>query len=282
MQRRTRQTGTFTPYVYCHIFMRYFLEIAYDGTDYHGWQSQPNARTVQQVLTKSLETILRQPIDTVGSGRTDAGVHAGQQFVHFDVAAALPEAGFCQRLNRLLPNDISAVALFPVGPGAHARFDAVHRTYQYRITREKNPFLPRYAHYLNRPVDVDQLNAAAALLLQYEDFTTFSKVKGDTLHYRCQMHQAYWQQQGPELTFTIRANRFLRGMVRLVVGTLLDVGTGKIPVGAFQDILAAQDRRQASGAAPAPGLFLSQVSYPENYFETQRALFHARETPVSE
>lgn len=202
--------------------MRYFLEVAYDGTDYHGWQSQPNARTVQEVLTKSLETILRQPLETVGSGRTDTGVHASQQYVHFDVATALPEEGLCHRLNRLLPRDISAVRLHPVGPDAHARFDAVYRTYEYRITREKNPFLPRYTHYLNRPVDVNQLNAAAALLVQFEDFTTFSKVKGDTLHYRCQMLAAYWQQQGPDLVFTIRANRFLRGMVRLVVGTLLD------------------------------------------------------------
>jgi tRNA pseudouridine38-40 synthase len=258
--------------------MRYFLEIAYDGTDYHGWQTQPNARTVQEVLTKSLETILRQPLDTVGSGRTDTGVHASQQFVHFDVMAALPEDGLCHRLNRLLPNDISAVRLYPVGPDAHARFDAVHRTYQYRITQEKNPFLPRYAHYLSRPVDLDQLNAAAALLLQFEDFTTFSKVKGDTLHYRCQLHAAYWQQQGPELVFTIRANRFLRGMVRLVVGTLLDVGTGKISVADFRDLLAAQDRRRASGAAPAPGLFLTQVAYPAGYFETQRELFNCDKT----
>jgi tRNA pseudouridine38-40 synthase len=262
--------------------MRYFLEIAYDGTDYHGWQTQPNARTVQEVLTKSLETILRQPLDTVGSGRTDTGVHASQQFVHFDVAAPLPDAGFCHRLNRLLPNDISALRVYPVGPGAHARFDALHRTYEYRITQDKNPFLSRYAHYLNRPVAVEKLNEAAALLLQYEDFTTFSKVKGDTLHYRCQMLQAYWQQQGPDLLFTIRANRFLRGMVRLVVGTLLDVGTGKISVEAFQAILAAEDRRQASGAAPAPGLFLTQVAYPEDYFETQRTLFNDGKTPALE
>jgi tRNA pseudouridine38-40 synthase len=262
--------------------MRYFLEIAYDGTDYHGWQTQPNARTVQEVLTKSLETILRQPLDTVGSGRTDTGVHASQQFVHFDVTAALPEDDFCRRLNRLLPPDISAVRLWPVGPQAHARFDAIHRTYEYRITQEKNPFLPRYAHYLNRPVAVDQLNAAAALLLQYEDFTSFSKVKGDTLHYRCQMHQASWQQQGPLLVFTIRANRFLRGMVRLVVGTLLDVGTGKIPVEAFRAILAAEDRRQASGAAPAPGLFLTQVAYPDGYFDSQRELFYSAITSAAE
>ena len=262
--------------------MRYFLEIAYDGTGYHGWQTQPNARSVQEVLTKGMETILRQPLDTVGSGRTDTGVHASQQFVHFDVATALPEEGFCQRLNRLLPDDISALRLYPVGLQAHARFDAIHRTYTYRITQEKNPFLPRYAHYLNRPLDLGKLNQAAALLLDYEDFTTFSKVKGDTLHYRCQMHQAGWQQQGPELVFTIRANRFLRGMVRLVVGTLLDVGTGKITVADFQAILASQDRRQSSGAAPAPGLFLSQVAYPDGYFALQREIFHSGPTWVLE
>lgn len=262
--------------------MRYFLEIAYDGTGYHGWQTQPNARSVQEVLTKGMETILRQPLDTVGSGRTDTGVHASQQFVHFDVATALPEEGFCQRLNRLLPEDISALRLYPVGPQAHARFDAIHRTYTYRITQEKNPFLPRYAHYLNRPLDLGKLNQAAALLLDYEDFTTFSKVKGDTLHYRCQMHQAGWQQQGPELVFTIRANRFLRGMVRLVVGTLLDVGTGKITVADFQAILASQDRRQSSAAAPAPGLFLSQVAYPAGYFDFQREIFHSGPTWVLE
>jgi tRNA pseudouridine38-40 synthase len=267
---------------FADLSMRYFLEIAYEGTDYHGWQTQHNARSVQQVLTKSLETILRQPIDTVGSGRTDTGVHARQQFVHFDVATALPEEGFCRRLNRLLPQDISALRLYPVGADAHTRFDAIHRTYEYRITQEKNPFLSRYAHYLNRPVALEQLNAAAALLLQYEDFTSFSKVKGDTLHYRCQMHAAFWQQQGPDLWFTIRANRFLRGMVRLVVGTLLDVGTGKITVEAFGAILAAQDRRQASGAAPAPGLFLTQVAYPDTYFARQRELFDSGRTSVPE
>jgi tRNA pseudouridine38-40 synthase len=251
--------------------MRYFLELAYDGTNYHGWQTQPNARTVQEILDKCLTTILRQPIETVGSGRTDTGVHAAQQFVHFDLTYALPDDdSLCYRLNRLLPPDISAIKLYPVGPEAHARFDAVARTYEYRITQQKNPFLQRYAHYLSRPVNIDLLNEAAAQLLTFEDFTTFSKVKGDTLHYRCQMYEAFWEQTDHGLRFTIRANRFLRGMVRLVVGTLLDVGTGKILPAAFKSILMSQDRRQASGAAPAAGLFLTRVTYPENYFAEQK------------
>ena len=255
--------------------MRYFLELAYDGTDYHGWQTQPNARTVQEVLDKCLTTILRQPIETVGSGRTDTGVHAAQQFVHFDLIQALPEDdALCYRLNRLLPPDISATKLYPVGAEAHARFDASARTYEYRITQQKNPFLQRYAHYLSRPVNLDLLNEAAAHLLAFEDFTTFSKVKGDTLHYRCRMQAVYWKQTEYGLCFTIRANRFLRGMVRLVVGTLLDVGSGKIPPTAFKNILAAQDRRQASGAAPAAGLFLTQVTYPDNYFIEQKEKFN--------
>ncbi|PIQ22282.1 MAG: tRNA pseudouridine(38-40) synthase TruA [Cytophagales bacterium CG18_big_fil_WC_8_21_14_2_50_42_9] len=258
--------------------MRYFLRIAYDGTDYHGWQTQPNARTVQEVLTTSLSTILRQPIETVGSGRTDTGVHASEQFVHFDAAALLDEKAFCNRLNRLLPSDISALQLYRVSPDAHTRFDAVARTYEYRITRFKNPFLQRYAHYLNREVNLNWLNEAATALLAFEDFTTFSKVKGDTLHYRCQMLAAYWQQDGPDLIFTIKANRFLRGMVRLVVGTLLDVGAGKIPVTNFKEIVAAQDRRLASGAAPASGLFLTQVSYPEGYFAEQQKKFDPDKT----
>ena len=255
--------------------MRYFLELAYDGTDYHGWQTQPNARAVQEVLDKCLSTILRQPIETVGSGRTDTGVHAAQQFVHFDLMQVLPEDdALCYRLNRLLPPDISAIKLYPVGTEAHARFDASARTYEYRITQQKNPFLQRYAHYLSRPVNLDLLNEAAAHLLAFEDFTTFSKVKGDTLHYRCQMQAAYWEQTEYGLCFTIRANRFLRGMVRLVVGSLLDVGAGKISPATFKNILAAQDRRQASGAAPAAGLFLTRVTYPDNYFTEQKEKFN--------
>jgi tRNA pseudouridine38-40 synthase len=168
--------------------------------------------------------------------------------------------------------------LYPVGPEAHARFDAIARTYEYYLSREKNPFRQRYAYYLSRPLNLELLSEATAYLLTHEDFTSFSKVKGDTLHYRCQMHAAFWQETEHGLRFTIRANRFLRGMARLVVGTLLDVGSGKISPRDFQDILAAQDRRRASGAAPAAALFLTQVTYPDNYFEVQKEKFYQNKT----
>ncbi|GAA4423228.1 tRNA pseudouridine(38-40) synthase TruA [Pontibacter saemangeumensis] len=242
--------------------MRYFLEIAYDGTRFHGWQVQPNALTVQEVLDDCLTKVLRQPVSSTGSGRTDTGVHASQQFVHFDVAQQLVTEQVLYRLNRILPSDISAINLYNVPDDAHARFDAEARTYHYYITFAKNPFRRHHAWYHSRPLDVERMNAAAAVLLEYEDFTTFSKVKGDTKHYRCTIYEAVWRLQGQELVFTIRANRFLRGMVRLVVGTLVDVGRGKLTVQQFEQIVASQDRSKSSGAAPAEGLFLAKVEYP--------------------
>ncbi|RAU84185.1 tRNA pseudouridine(38-40) synthase TruA [Pontibacter arcticus] len=246
--------------------MRYFLEIAYDGTRFHGWQVQPNALSVQEVLEDCLSKVLRQPIATTGSGRTDTGVHASQQFVHFDVAQQLDTAQAVYKFNRLLPADIAANNLYLVSEEAHARFDAFARTYHYHISLRKNPFNRHYAAYISKPLDVELMNEAAAILLKYEDFTTFSKVKGDTKHYRCTIHEASWQQNGQELIFTIRANRFLRGMVRLIVGTLLDVGRGKLSIIQFESIIASQDRSKASGAAPSEGLYLAKVEYPEHLF----------------
>ncbi|MFD2246629.1 tRNA pseudouridine(38-40) synthase TruA [Pontibacter ruber] len=248
--------------------MRYFLEIAYDGTLYHGWQIQPNARAVQEVLDDCLSKVLRHPISSTGSGRTDTGVHASQQFVHFDVPEALDPAQMVYRFNRLLPDDIVAKNLYLVPDEAHARYDAFARTYHYHITLAKDPFKRFYATYLNRQPDVEKMNEAAAVLLKYEDFTTFSKVKGDTKHYNCNIYEAMWRQEGDALQFTIRANRFLRGMVRLVVGTLLDVGRGKLTVAQFEQVIASQDRSKASGAAPAEGLYLARVEYPEHLFQT--------------
>ncbi|WP_242926350.1 tRNA pseudouridine(38-40) synthase TruA [Pontibacter vulgaris] len=247
--------------------MRYFLEIAYDGTRFHGWQVQPNALSVQEVLDDCLSKVLRQPISSTGSGRTDTGVHASQQFVHFDVAQQLDTEQMVYRFNRLLPDDVVARNLYLVPDEAHARFDAFARTYHYHIMLAKNPFKRYYATYLNRLPDVEKMNQAAAILLKYEDFTTFSKVKGDTKHYNCNIYEAAWSQEGEELRFTIRANRFLRGMVRLVVGTLLDVGRGKLTVEGFEEVIASQDRSKASGAAPAEGLYLAKVEYPEHLFQ---------------
>ncbi|MBB6609492.1 tRNA pseudouridine(38-40) synthase TruA [Pontibacter sp. Tf4] len=247
--------------------MRYFLEIAYDGTRFHGWQVQPNALSVQEVLDDSLSKILRETIVTTGSGRTDTGVHASQQFVHFDCSQQLDPQQVVYRLNRILPNDISAYNLYLMPDEAHARYDAFARTYHYHITLRKNPFKRYYAWYHSRALDVAKMNEAANILLKYEDFTTFSKVKGDTKHYRCNMYEAHWQQQGDELTFTIRANRFLRGMVRLIVGALVDVGRGKLTIAQFEQMIASQDRSQASGAAPSEGLYLARVEYPEHLFQ---------------
>ncbi|WP_202923778.1 tRNA pseudouridine(38-40) synthase TruA [Pontibacter fetidus] len=247
--------------------MRYFLEIAYDGTRFHGWQVQPNAISVQEVLDDCLSKILRETINTTGSGRTDTGVHASQQFVHFDAAQHLDPQHIVYRLNRILPDDISAYSLHLVPHEAHARYDAFARTYHYHITLRKDPFKRYYAWYHSKPLDVELMNEAATILLKYEDFTTFSKVKGDTKHYRCNMYEAYWEQKGHELIFTIRANRFLRGMVRLIVGALADVGRGKLTIADFENIIASQDRSQASGAAPSEGLYLAKVEYPEHLFQ---------------
>ncbi|WP_205504227.1 tRNA pseudouridine(38-40) synthase TruA [Rufibacter psychrotolerans] len=255
--------------------MRYFLEVTYDGTRFHGWQVQPNALTVQAVLDDCLRKVFRVPlVETVGSGRTDTGVHATQQWVHVDLPQVLPSQEIRHRLNRILPPDLAVGQVLPVGPQAHTRFDAISRTYEYRITLEKNPFLVGHAYYLSRKPDEAQMNEAAQALLQLEDFTTFSKVKGDTKHYRCTITEAHWRQEGSLLIFTIKANRFLRGMVRLVVGTLLDVGKGKLTVPQFRQVIEQQDRSLASGAAPAEGLFLHRVEYPEGYFEQQQELFH--------
>lgn len=256
--------------------MRYFLQLAYDGARFHGWQVQPNALTVQQVLDEALSTLLREQVCTIGSGRTDTGVHAAQQFAHFDVSAPLVAEAVLYRLNRLLPPDIAVQAVYAVGDEAHARFDALARTYEYRVSLVKDPFRRAHSSLAWRPPDVGQMNRAAALLPGFEDFTTFSKTKGDTPHYRCRLFEAGWRQQGGLLVFTVRANRFLRGMVRMLVGTLLEVGAGKRTVEEFAAAVQAQDRRLAGGAAEAAGLFLTRVEYPAGYFAEQERLFRER------
>ncbi|MFD2513908.1 tRNA pseudouridine(38-40) synthase TruA [Pontibacter locisalis] len=247
--------------------MRYFLEIAYDGTRFHGWQVQPNALSVQEVLDDCLSKVLRESVTTTGSGRTDTGVHASQQFAHFDSEQQLDPQHILFRLNRILPADIAAANLYSVTDEAHARYYAFARTYHYYITLRKDPFKRQHAWYHSRPLDTDKMNEAAEQLLRHEDFTTFSKVKGDTKHYRCNMYEAVWQQKGDVLLFTVRANRFLRGMVRLVVGTLVDVGRGKLTVQEFEQVIASKDRSRSSAAAPSEGLFLAKVEYPEQIFQ---------------
>jgi tRNA pseudouridine38-40 synthase len=244
--------------------MRYFFEIAYCGTNYCGWQSQLNAKGVQAVVENALSKLLRQDIEIVGSGRTDAGVHCEQQFFHVDVKEVLDPDLFLGRLNAFLPKDISIQSLHQVKEDAHARYGATERRYEYRITLKKNPFLEGLALHYFKSLDVQTMNQAAALLVGSKDFESFSKVKTDVSNFRCDVRVAEWRQSADLLVFHISANRFLRGMVRAIVGTLLDVGAGKVTVKDFEAILKAKDRKIAGMNAAPYGLFLTKVSYPES------------------
>lgn len=251
--------------------MRYFLELSFNGTAYHGWQRQPNALSVQQVLEEAISALLGAETTIVGAGRTDTGVHAKQFFVHFDAAIAVNDADdLLFRLNRFLPKDIAIRAIHPMVANAHARFDATARSYAYHIVQQKEPFNSDFTYYLNTPLSIDKMNAAATLLINHTNFKCFSRSKTDVKTYDCDVTEAFWVQQNHALVFHITANRFLRNMVRAIVGTLLDVGTGKQDLSNFQSILDSQDRTKAGSSAPANGLFLTNVQYPNTIF-AQRA-----------
>ncbi len=241
--------------------MRYFFEISYNGTHYHGWQNQKNAVGVQQVVEEALSKLLRKDISIVGSGRTDTGVHCIQQFFHADIEKEFKQNDLVHRLNAFLPKDIAIRNIFPVKEEAHARYDAYERSYQYKITRVKDPLLVGYAYYFFRELDMLTMERASALLVGEHDFECFSKVKTDVNHFICNIKEASWNQKGDVLVFTITANRFLRGMVRAIVGTLLDVGNGKLTVKQFQEIVISKDRKKAGMNAPPEGLYLTQVKY---------------------
>ena len=247
--------------------MRYFLDVAYNGTHYHGWQVQQNAHTVQAELEGALSKLLRTTIGIIGSGRTDTGVHAEQQLVHLDWEGELDTEQLHFRLNALLPPDIAVKRIFPVHPKVHARFSALFRSYEYRISRQKNPFLQKLTYVNVRPLDVELMNKAADLLLQWEDFECFSKVHTEVKHFRCTIKEARWVEEGDLLVFYIRANRFLRNMVRAIVGTLLEVGQHRMSVAEFQQVLESRDRSMAGRSAPAQGLFLTKVTYPDKIHE---------------
>jgi len=245
--------------------MRYFLHLAYNGAPYFGWQVQPNHLTVQEVLERSLSLLLHQEhIAVTGCGRTDTGVHASDYYAHFDLEETLDLEG-CQRLrdqlNSFLPKEIAIYDLFPVKPRAHARFDAVERTYQYFVSIRKNPFTFAQRLYSFRTPNINRMNEAAALLLENEDFTSFSKVHTQVNNFICHVTYAHWDLEGDDLVFTITANRFLRNMVRAIVGTLMDVGLGKLSVSDFQNIISQKDRCKAGTSVPACALFLTNVRY---------------------
>ena len=250
--------------------MRYRLDLAYDGTAFCGWQSQPDGRTVQQVTEAALTLLLRQPVYLTGSGRTDTGVHAHQQPTHFEVETPIADVGqVLYRLARLLPPDVKPTALYPVADEFHARFSALERTYHYHLHQRPDPFQRFFSAFVGQSLDFGLMNEAAALLLGEHDFTTFSKTKGNVAHYRGRVSEARWtlDEAVDAATFIVTANRFLRGQVRLLVGTLLDVGRGRLTVAGFGAALAARDRARSSGAAPAEGLTLWHVTYPPKMAE---------------
>lgn len=246
---------------------RYFIYLAYDGTAYHGWQIQPNGISVQECLMKALSTLLRRQVEVVGAGRTDAGVHASLMVAHFDSEAALDTILMADKLNRLLPPDISVFHLRAVKPDAHARFDATARMYKYYITTTKSPFNRQYRCRLFHTPDFERMNDAAQTLFDYTDFTSFSKLHTDVKTNNCKiMHAAWTQVDEVTWVFTIRADRFLRNMVRAIVGTLLEVGRGKLTVEGFRRVIEQQNRSQAGSSVPGNALFLVDVAYPEDIF----------------
>ena len=247
--------------------MRYFIYLSYDGTNYHGWQVQPNGNSVQAELMKALSTLMRRPVEVVGAGRTDAGVHARLMVAHFDADDAGDLTRLADKLNRLLPPDIAVHRVRPVRSGAHARFDATYRTYKYYVTTEKSPFGRAYKCRLFHTPDFERMNQAAQTLSDYTDFTSFSKLHTDVKTNNCRIRHARWEQLSPvEWVFTISADRFLRNMVRAVVGTLLEVGRGKLSVDGFRRIIEMKDRCKAGTSAPGHALFLVDVGYPEDLF----------------
>lgn len=249
---------------------RFFIYLAYNGTRYSGWQTQPNAPSVQQTIEEALTTILRTPISLVGAGRTDAGVHAHEMIAHSDLPCQASEeaALLVDRLNKLLPRDIVIYRIVPVRQDAHARFDAVSRTYHYYLTEDKDPFSDGLMLKTYRRLDYARMNEAAALLFEYVDFTSFCKLHTDVKTNNCRVTEARWipLEKAGQWVFVITADRFLRNMVRAIVGTLFHVGTGKLSVEDFRRIIQSQDRGQAGSSAPAHALYLERVVYPSELF----------------
>ena len=243
---------------------RYFIQIAYDGSLYHGWQVQPNAVTVQELLDKAMTTVLRQPIETLGCGRTDSGVHAKDFYAHFDVEG-MDENKVLNALggiNALLPYQIAAKRIIPVHEEAHARFDATARAYKYHVHFEKDPFKLNRSWLIKDQLDVSAMNEAAALLLNYTDFSCFSKSNTQTFTNNCKIVKAVFEEQEDGLVFTIEADRFLRNMVRAIMGTLVQIGKKEIDLTAFKAVIESKNRSMAGQSVPACGLYLVKIEYP--------------------
>ncbi|MBT6746422.1 MAG: tRNA pseudouridine(38-40) synthase TruA [Flavobacteriales bacterium] len=243
---------------------RYFVKLAYDGTPFHGWQTQPNANTVQEEVHKALSVIIGKTTEVVGCGRTDTGVHASVYYFHFDSDEKHNTNKLLTKLNGLLPRSIGVYEAYEVRPESHARFDATMRSYEYRIVVIKNPFEVKRAYQFRLPLDIQAMNFAANYLLSISDFSSFCKLGSDAKTTICKVSEAKWEMQDDLLIFRISADRFLRNMVRAIVGTLMDVGLGKISFEAYKTIIEKGNRSEAGTSAPAHGLYLTHVEYPEN------------------
>jgi tRNA pseudouridine38-40 synthase len=242
--------------------MRYFIEFAYDGSSFFGYQIQPNQISVQEELEKALSTILREPIKTTGAGRTDTGVHAKKMFAHFETNQDLEE-NLVYKLNSFLSENISIKRVFEVPADMHARFSATFRTYEYFISPEKDPFTisSSWQTWRQKPFDIAAMNEACKILFEYDDFTSFAKLHTDNKTNICKIYKAEWEQVGNQLKFTISADRFLRNMVRAIVGTMVELGTGKLKPNDLRKIIEDKYRNSAGVSAPAQGLFLVDVGY---------------------
>lgn len=241
--------------------MRYFIEMAYNGTPFFGWQVQPGMNTVQGTLERAMTLLLREPVAITGCGRTDTGVHARQYFAHFETEQSVDCQKLTDKLNSFLPKEIAIYRIFPVSADLHARFSATARTYKYYVAVNKECFRFHYSYRMFRELDVEKMNEAAKILMQTVDFTSFSKLHTQVNNNNCRVTEAYWQMEDGLLVFTITADRFLRNMVRAVVGTLLQVGKGSLSCAEFQSVIDRKDRCSAGDSVPACGLFLERVEY---------------------
>jgi len=244
--------------------LRYFIELSYNGGAYHGWQNQPDVISVQEVIEKALSILLKKTIAIVGAGRTDTGVHAKQMFAHFDYENNFNTSDLVFKLNSFLPKEIAIHQIFKVKPDAHARFDALSRTYLYRITLKKNAFTFNNTYYVKQKLNIENMQKASKILFEYKDFQCFSKSNTDVKTYNCTIIKARWELTNNELQFTIQADRFLRNMVRAVVGTMVNIGLDKIGVEDMHNIIQSKNRSEAGFSVPGHALYLTQVEYPKD------------------
>lgn len=249
---------------------RYFIHMAYNGTRYHGWQIQPNAISVQQVLEEKLSTFLREEIKVIGCGRTDTGVHASDFYAHFECEKELETQQVVYKLNNVLPTDVAVFDVFEVGEEDHARFTALARTYQYHLHNFKDPFKTETSYFIKGKLDVEAMNKAGEIMTQYTDFTSLSKTGTDVKTNNCKVEYAHWKEEGNTYIFEVKADRFLRNMVRATVGTMLEIGQGKKDVESMHEVLKAKSRSSAGFSVPAHGLYLYRIDYPVETLKNQQ------------